>query len=105
MINLLIAIVLILAIIVLAKVARVFELSTDLKGEDPAVVTADDNRTQSRLFLLFGLGYLAFVVYGFVAWRHHLLPESASVHGDDIDFLMNLTWWIITPMSSLRIWC
>jgi cytochrome c oxidase subunit 2 len=29
------------------------------------------------------------------------LPESASVHGDHIDSLMNLTWWIIGPMFFL----
>lgn len=95
MINLLIAIVIILAVIVLAKVARVFELSTDLKGENPAEVTADDNRTQSKMVLLFGLGYLAFVIYSFVAWGKHLLPPSASEHGDNIDFLMNITLGII----------
>ena len=62
MINLLIAIVIILAVLVLAKVARVFELSTELKGEDPALVTASDNKTQSTMFLVAGLGYLVFVV-------------------------------------------
>jgi cytochrome c oxidase subunit 2 len=98
MINLLIAIVIILAVIVLAKVARVFELSTELKGEDPALVTAADNKTQSTLFLVGGLAYLAFVIYAFLAWGKHLLPPSASVHGDDIDFLMSITLWIITPM-------
>lgn len=98
MINLLIAIVIVLAIIVLAKVARVFELSTELKGENPAEVTTNDNRTQSRMFLFGGIGYLLFVIYAFVAWGKHLLPPSASVHGDETDFLMNVTLWIITPM-------
>ena len=98
MINLLIAIVIILAVIVLAKVARVFELSTDLKGEDPSLVTTSDNKTQSTLFLVGGLGYLAFTIYAYFAWGKHLLPESASVHGEEIDYLMNITWMIITPM-------
>ena len=98
MINLLIAIVIVLAILVLAKVTRVFELSTELKGENPAEITAEDNRTQSIMFLLMGLGYLVFAVYGYFAWSKHLLPPSASVHGEDIDGLMNLTWLIITPM-------
>ena len=98
MINLLIAIVIILAVIVLAKVARVFELSTDLKGEDPSLVTTSDNKTQSTLFLIGGLGYLVFTIYAYFAWGKHLLPESASVHGEEIDNLMNITWMIITPM-------
>lgn len=98
MINLLIAIVLILAIVVLAKVARVFELSTELKGENPAEITAEDNRTQSILFLVFGMGYLAFVVYSFVVWGKLLLPPAASEHGAEIDHLMGLSWWVITPV-------
>ena len=98
MINLLIAIVIVLAVVVLAKVARVFELSTELKGDDPSKVTASDNRTQSMLFLIGGLSYLIFVVYGYFAWGKHLLPPSASVHGEDIDHLMGITWMIISPM-------
>jgi len=98
MINLLIAIVIILAIVVLAKVARVFELSTELKGENPAEITTEDNRTQSIMFLLMGLGYLAFAVYSYIAWGKHLLPSSASEHGAEIDNLMGISFGVITPM-------
>jgi cytochrome c oxidase subunit 2 len=101
MINLLIAIVVILAIIVLAKVVRVFELSTDLKGEDPAVVTATDSRTQSRIFALAIAGWLIFVVYGTYTWGPLALPVSASEHGATTDQLMNITWMIIGPMFFL----
>lgn len=101
MINLLIAIVVILAIIVVAKVVRVFELTTELKGDNPATITESDNRTQSIIFAIAGLGFLVFVIYGFVVWGNLLLPPSASVHGDETDFLMNVTLWIITPMFFL----
>ena len=101
MINLLIAIVIILAILVVAKVIRVFELSTDLKGDNPAEVTEADNKTQANLFVIGVISWLAFVVYGTWAWSPLMLPESASVHGDDIDGLMTLTWWIIGPMFFL----
>jgi cytochrome c oxidase subunit 2 len=101
MINLLIAIVIILAILVVAKVIRVFELSTDLKGDNPAEVTETDNKTQATLFVIGIAAWLIFVVYGAIAWGPLMLPESASVHGDHIDSLMNLTWWIIGPMFFL----
>lgn len=101
MINLLIAIVIILAVLVVAKVIRVFELSTDLKGENPAEVTESDNKTQATLFVIGILAWLAFVIYGTIAWGPLMLPESASAHGDQIDGLMNLTWWIIAPMFFL----
>ena len=60
MINLLIAIVIILAIVVLAKVVRVFELSTDLKGENPAEITAQDNKTQATLYALGIVSYRSY---------------------------------------------
>ena len=101
MINLLIAIVIILAVLVVAKVIRVFELSTELKGENPAEVTEADNKTQATLFVIGIVAWLAFVVYGAVVWGELTLPVSASVHGDSIDGLMSLTWWIIGPMFFL----
>jgi cytochrome c oxidase subunit II len=101
MINLLIAIVIILAILVVAKVIRVFELSTELKGDNPTVVTEADNKTQATMFVIGVIAWLAFVVYSVFAWAPLTLPVSASVHGDDIDGLMNLTWWIISPMFFL----
>ncbi len=97
MINLLIAIVTILAILVVAKVIRVFELSTELKGDNPAEVTASDNKTQATLFVILGLFWLGFVVYSVFAWGPLTLPVSASEHGEDIDGLMTLTWAIIAP--------
>ncbi|MBL4587231.1 MAG: cytochrome c oxidase subunit II [Flavobacteriales bacterium] len=101
MVNLLIAIVIILAILVVAKLVRVFELSTELKGVNPAEITPQDNKTQATLFLIMGLAWLAFVVYGTIVYGKEILPPSASVHGEEIDGLMNLTWWIISPMFFL----
>jgi cytochrome c oxidase subunit 2 len=98
MINLLIAIVIILVILVLAKVVRVFELSTELKGTDPSLVTAEDNKTQATLFVVGIMAWLAFVVYGVLVWGKLTLPVSASEHGEVTDHLMNMTWAIITPM-------
>lgn len=101
MINLLIAIVIILAILVVAKVIRVFELSTDLKGEDPAKITDNDNRTQATMLVIGIIIWLGTVIYGILVWGPMTLPEAASEHGADIDGLMSLTWWIISPMFFL----
>jgi hypothetical protein len=63
MVNLLIAIVLILAVIVLARVIRVFELGATLRGEDPSAVNENDNSTQATLLVFGGLGFMAYVFY------------------------------------------
>lgn len=101
MINLLIILVVVLAILVVAKVMKVFELSADIKGVNPAEVTADDNKTQATIFVIGIIVWLSCVVYGVITWGPLMLPESASVHGEKIDGLMSLTWWIISPMFFL----
>lgn len=101
MINLLIVIVIILAILVLAKVVRVFELSTELNEKDHSEITEADNKSQATIFVVAIIAWLSFVVYGTIAWGDLTLPVSASEHGVVTDQLMNITWWIIGPMFFL----
>lgn len=100
MVNLLIAVVIILAVIVVARVIRVFELGAALRGEDPSEVTENDNRTQATLLVIGGLFFMGYALYMFI-WGPEMLPISASEHGVKIDFLMNLTWLIILPVFFL----
>jgi cytochrome c oxidase subunit 2 len=100
MVNLLIAIVLILAVIVLARVIRVFELGATLRGEDPSAVNENDNRTQATLLVFGGLGFMAYVFY-MIFWGPETLPISASEHGVKTDFLLSLSWIIILPVFFL----
>jgi cytochrome c oxidase subunit II len=97
MVNLLIAIVLILAAIVVARVIHVFELGSRLRGEDPTAVTESDNRTQATLVVFGGVLFMAYVFY-MIFWGPETLPVSASEHGLKTDFLLNLTWIIILPV-------
>lgn len=97
MVNLLIAVVIILAAIVVVRVIRVFELGAALRGEDPSEVTENDNRTQATLMVIGGLFFLLYSAYMFI-WGPEMLPVSASVHGVKTDMLLNITWLIIIPV-------
>jgi cytochrome c oxidase subunit 2 len=97
MVNLLIAVVIILAVIVVARVVRVFELGSALRGEDPSAVTENDNRTQATLVVVGGLLFLLYALYMFI-WGPETLPIAASEHGAKTDFLLNLSWAVILPM-------
>lgn len=97
MVNLLIAVVIILAIIVVARVIRVFELGSVLRGEDPSAVTEGDNRTQATLLVIGGLFFLLYAAYMFI-WGPKGLPVPASIHGVKTDMLLNITWLIIIPV-------
>lgn len=101
MINFLILLVIVLAIAVVARLIRVFELSAELKGEEPWRVNANDNRTQSLLVFLGGLGFLVYVAYYTLSMDGKLLPAPASEHGVKTDGLLNITWMIIGPMFFL----
>ncbi len=105
MTNILIALVVLLVIVALVQITRVSELLAELKNQDVNEVTDDDNKTQGMLFLIIGMGFIAFVVWQMLEWNHLLLPGAASVHGEKIDVLMKFTmtlilvvFFIVTPM-------
>jgi len=105
MTNILIALVVLLAIVALVQITRVSELLGEIKNQDVNEVTDNDNKTQGVLFLIIGMGFLVFVVWQMVEWNHLLLPPASSVHGAEIDVLMNFSmglilvaFFMITPM-------
>ncbi len=105
MTNILIALVVLLAIITLVQLTRVSELLGELKKQDVNEVTDEDNKTQGFLMLIIGMGFLVFVIWQMIEWNHLLLPKAASIHGQEIDVLMQFSmtlilvvFFIVTPM-------
>lgn len=103
--NILIALVGFLVIVVLVQVIRVSELLAELNKEDVNEIKDEDNKIHGVLFLLIGGGFLVFVVWQMLSWNHLLLPESSSLHGVQIDMLMDVTmglilvaFFILSPM-------
>jgi cytochrome c oxidase subunit II len=85
-----------LGVITLGYIVRIFELSSELKGEQQNWVIRDkDNKTQGTLFLLFLIGFFLFVAWQLVAYKDRLLPVAASEEGVEIDWLMNFNFIII----------
>lgn len=94
--TLLIILVGIFAIIVIAQAVRVLELSSGLKkGDTDTDVTDKDNRTQGLLMLIFMIFMFGSFVWMVAAYNGSLLPKSASLHGDDIDMLWDVSMWLI----------
>ena len=94
--TLLIIIALVLLAIAGHQLLRVVELSRVIKGEPEWKVTENDNRSMGMGMLIF-----VFVLFAFCAWHmwvyaDKLLPESASAHGKDVDWLMNFNMIIIS---------
>ncbi len=95
MTELLIIVAVVVAIIAIAQVVRIFELTNKIKGIKESDITDKDNDTQGKLLLTFGILFVASFFVMTAKWNHLLLPVSASEHGVEIDFLMNLSMGLI----------
>ena len=105
MINILIGLIVFLIIATLVQFVRVGELLSEITGKNPNEVTDNDNNNQGRLVLLVGFGFLLFVIWQMIEWNHVILPPASSLHGQQIDALMDISmglilfvFFIVTPM-------
>lgn len=98
MIQFLVYIVIVLTIVAIAQLVRVFELSSELKGESESAneITDKDNRSQARMWMIFMIGFFAFCFWQVFKYKDKLLPMPASKHGVKIDWLMNFNFIIIS---------
>lgn len=88
--------VIILGVIAIARLVRIYELASALRGGTPQwEVTEEDNRSNGLLLLLFGGAFFAFAIWLFFAYKDKLLPMAASEHGAKMDWLFNFNMVII----------
>jgi cytochrome c oxidase subunit 2 len=93
--TLIIIITLVLVCIAAHQLLRVVELSRNLKSEPEWKANHNDNRTMGFLWLLFMFVFFAFAVWQLTKYADKLLPESASLHGEKVDWLMNFNMIIV----------
>jgi cytochrome c oxidase subunit 2 len=92
---------LILLIIVLLGVAvwqlsKIFSLTQiGTKRDDSSVATDKDNNMNGYLMFAFVAFIYIFTIYSFVKWGSFVLDTPASLHGKDVDRLMNISMAII----------
>lgn len=101
MMTLLIIIALVLLAIAGHQLLRVVELSRVIKGEPEWKVTENDNRMMGTAMFIFVFAFFAFCVWHLYVYADKLLPESASLHGKDIDWLFNFNLIIISVVFVL----
>lgn len=95
--------ILILAAAAVWQLIRVVELAAKLKGVDPNKVTERDNRMNARFFFIFMIALWVTSLWQLYAFSDDLLPEAASEHGAEIDWLMNfnmLIVWIVFLLTN-----
>ncbi|MGO4904627.1 cytochrome c oxidase subunit II [Flavobacterium sp. W20_MBD1_R3] len=102
MTSLLVIIVLALLAVALWQLTKIFDLTQVGSNPDGSEVATDnDNNTQG--YLMFG--FLAFIyifsIYGLFVWGPLVLHTPASAHGEQVDYLMNITWTLIFIVQAV----
>ena len=95
MTKLLIVLIVVLAVVALAQLAKVYEITSRMRGKREEEVSLSDNRMNAKLMLLFMIAFFAFFIWLIFDYKEFFLPVSASEHGVAIDALMNFNWWIV----------
>ncbi|MCB0779251.1 MAG: hypothetical protein KDC03_06895, partial [Flavobacteriales bacterium] len=95
MTNILIVLALVLGVLAIAQLARVYELTSRLRGKREEDISPGDNRLNAALWWVFMVVYYIFFFWLFFRYRDRMLPISGSEHGEALDKLLNFNWIIL----------
>ncbi len=101
MTKLLIVLIVVFAVVAVAQLAKVYEITSRLRGKREEDISLADNRMNSKLMLLFMLAFYGFFAWLIIDYREFFLPVSASAHGVLTDELLNFNWWIVIAVFIL----
>ena len=91
-----------------AKILQAKQLVDELKDKDSDYITRAEIKTNALGLLVFALAMFALLIAQMVGWSKYLLPSSASVHGEEIDTLLDVTNILILSVffitQSLLFW-
>lgn len=94
MLKLLILLVVILGVIAVAQLARVYELTSNLRNKREEDVSLADNRLNAVLWIVYMVVFYIFFIWLMVKYGKPL-PEAATRHGATVDWLMDVNLIII----------
>src|SRR5690606_13080194 len=95
MTTLLILVVLALGFMVVLRLSRVAELTSELRGLREEQIPERDNRISGRLMWLFGTVYLLWFIWLPLTYHEVFLPPAASTQGEWIDGMYTFNWWML----------
>lgn len=93
--KLLLVLVIVLAIIGIAQLAKVYQLSSELGKKREEDVSPVSNKVNANLMFIFMIALFVFFIWQMVAYGDKMLPVAASEHGVKVDLLLNFNWLVI----------
>lgn len=95
--KLLIILVIVLAIIAVVQLSKVYEFTRALRKSKEEDISPADNKLNANLMLIWMSVFFIGTLYLYGRYGDYL-PEPASEHGKDVDWLMSVNIWMITIM-------
>ena len=92
--------VLVLVAIAIWQLTKIFELS-QIKKDDSQIANDNDNKYNGYLMFGFLVFIYGITIFSFYKYTKILLPQAASAHGDDYDFLMLVSFVIIFIVQTI----
>ena len=83
------------AVIALAQLMRIYQLSSKVRNKKEEEISDSDNRLNASLMLVSLVAYFGFIIWQIIHWGPYLLPEAASEHGAAIDQLFTFNWVLL----------
>ena len=99
--TLLIIIVATLAITAFYYLSTIMQQTSVLKGAQEEQVTEKDNWINAKLMFAFLIFIIGFFIWQIAEYKHVILPESASEHGNEIDTLWDFNMYIVIAVFVL----
>lgn len=94
----LIILVSVLGIIAVLQMSRVYDLTRNISKQREEDIIEADTRFNGNGMGIFVILLMIFFVYLLFFTKGLYLPEAASIHGKEIDQLLNFNWWIVIPV-------
>lgn len=85
----------VLGVLVTARLLNVVQIASTLSGEDKEQTQVRHDRWNSIGLMIFMVVGLLLMIYMTIKYQPFMLPEAASKHGVETDFLLNINFAII----------
>lgn len=93
--KLIVLVVIVLAVIAVAQLMRVYELTSKIRNRREEDIDLRVNNINASLMMWFLAAFFGSLIYMMYKYGNGLLPIAASEHGQDIDWLFNINWVIV----------
>lgn len=99
--SLIIILVVLVGVVAVAQIVRVYELTSKLRGKREEDISHRDNQLNAWLMLIFMISFYAFFGWLVYEYGDGGLGSSASEHGKQIDWLLDLNMVIVIAVFLL----